>query len=358
MYAILLLHKPKSVENAKLLRNKIYVHIDELIDYVKNYGITIKKEDIETFPLFKLSDEQSKLANLSYDEIEEPPKVEEPVTTARLASDADRLERAIGKINSLVGLESVKNDIKSLVNLQKMNQIRKTRGIGQPDITLHLVFSGNPGTGKTTVARLLAEIYVSLGLLSKGHLVEVDRSGLVGGYLGQTALKVNAVLNEAKGGILFIDEAYALDDSNYGDSYGQEAITALLKGMEDNRDDLVVIVAGYPQKMIRFLQSNPGLKSRFNKFIEFSDYSADEMTQILLDMCTKYGITICDEALDYSREVFRKRVGEENFANARDVRNYFEKALVNQADRLMSSSNFNEKDISVFTLKDMQTIQL
>ncbi len=270
------------------------------------------------------------------------------------------MDELMAELNELVGLEKVKEDVQSLINLVKIRKIRKERGMESPDMSLHMVFSGNPGTGKTTIARLLAEIYREMGLLSKGHLVEVDRSGLVGGYVGQTALKVQEVVNKAKGGVLFIDEAYSLTVNRGATDYGFEAVDTLLKYMEDNRDDLIVIVAGYPQPMEEFLDSNPGLKSRFNKYLYFEDYTADELIGILHLRAKKSDLVLSEDAEKFCKEFFAKRVEfkPENYANARDVRNFFEKALVNQANRLAVLETIDDKQLSTLEVEDFNTIIL
>ena len=256
-------------------------------------------------------------------------------------------------LNSLIGLASIKHDVKELTDFAKVQKMRKDEGMKAVPVSLHLVFTGNPGTGKTTVARIISRIYKQIGVLSKGQLVEVDRSGLVAGYVGQTALKTQEKINEALGGVLFIDEAYSLSQEN--DAFGQEAIDTILKAMEDHRDDLVVIVAGYTDPMEKFINSNPGLKSRFNKYIEFPDYSVDELEQIFNMNCEKYEYEVEEEAKKHIRMLIsaRKLTRIENFANAREVRNLFEEIVTNQARRIAGLENPTPEDIKLIKSEDL-----
>lgn len=244
-------------------------------------------------------------------------------------------EEILRDLNSLIGLAAVKAEVGSFVNFLKVEQLRLAKGMPVVAVSRHLVFFGNPGTGKTTVARLIAELYRAMGILKSGHLVETDRSGLVGGFVGQTALKTTEVVKQALGGVLFIDEAYALGTRG-GQDYGQEAIETLLKAMEDHRDELVVIVAGYPAKMDEFFDSNPGLRSRFNKYLHFDDYSPDELTGIFEKFCETNGYACTPEAKVKVLEIFvaayAKR--DERFGNARLARNQFEAAINRQANRI------------------------
>lgn len=263
------------------------------------------------------------------------------------------LDELLLELNGLIGLDNVKKDVQELVNFLKVQQMRESRGMSVTPTSKHLVFYGNPGTGKTTVARLLAEIYKSLNLISKGHLVETDRAGLVAGYVGQTAIKVHDIVNKALGGILFIDEAYTLTGD--GNDFGSEAIDTLLKLMEDNRDDLVVIVAGYTDKMNKFLTSNPGLKSRFNKYLFFEDYTPVQLQMIFEIFCKNGGFNLSPDALDKVLGIFKvmSEVKDETFGNGRLARNIFENTVSNQANRIIKITEITEEVLSTIEADDI-----
>lgn len=284
-----------------------------------------------------------------------PPEPKKPVEL-----DPKRIDEIMSELNQLVGLKTVKEEITRLVDLLRVQQMRQEVGLQNKGTSRHMVFFGNPGTGKTTVARLLADIYRELGLLPTGQLVEVDRSGLVGGYVGQTAIKTSEVIEQAIGGVLFIDEAYTLTANKGQNDFGQEAVDTILKAMEDYRDEMIVIVAGYTELMQEFLETNPGLKSRFNYFIEFPDYTPDELVAILELLCKKNEYTLSDSAREKAREIFTARCENkpENFANAREVRNFMEKAMLNHAGRVtkLPKSARTKKVLSQLEAEDLSEL--
>jgi ATP-dependent Clp protease ATP-binding subunit ClpA len=267
--------------------------------------------------------------------------------------ELNRPSDARKELDNLVGLNSIKADVINLISLVKVQQLRKSKGYKSAPVSLHLVFTGNPGTGKTTVARILAQLYKEIGVLKTGQVVEVDRADLVAGYVGQTALKTQEKIKEAMGGVLFIDEAYTL--AKEGNDFGQEAIDTILKEMEDNRGEFIVIVAGYDEPMKKFIDSNPGLKSRFNKYFHFPDYSADELIIIFKTMLQKYDYSITDSAMNIVTEKIIKmeQQKESNFANARDVRNYFEQIIARQALRVSELPNPTDAEILEIAVDDV-----
>lgn len=260
----------------------------------------------------------------------------------------------IEELNDMIGLDSVKAEVKSLTNYIKLMKEREAKGLKSPNISYHCVFSGNPGTGKTTVARILARIYRDLGVVSKGHLVETDRNGLIGSYVGQTGPKTNALIDSALGGVLFIDEAYGLLDSD-GGGYGDEAIATLLKRMEDDRKDLVVIVAGYTNEMKKFIEANPGLQSRFTRYINFPDYSPEELYRIFEARMKPYSFKLSADGSAKLKEVLETvfKSKTRNFGNGRYVRNLFETAVTNMANRTSKLKNPSNEDLSTLTAEDI-----
>lgn len=280
------------------------------------------------------------------------PKLSESVSASK--PSAKTLATLLQDLHQLVGLREVKAEVSSLANLIRIRKLREEKGIKSPAMSLHLVFTGNPGTGKTSVARLIAEIYRELGILKKGHLVEVDRSGLVAGFVGQTALKVREVCQRALGGVLFIDEAYTLAGGAQED-FGREAIDTLLKFMEDNRANFVVIVAGYSDRMHDFLASNPGLHSRFNKFVSFADYGTDELVEIFEGMAKSHGYYFDEEFRSPLRKLMAASLAtsQSNFANGRMVRNFFETVIEAHSNRLAQCESPSEEQLQRFDLSDL-----
>lgn len=261
------------------------------------------------------------------------------------------------ELDDLIGLGSVKTEVRSLANFVKLQKQREAQGLKTAKVSYHLVFYGSPGTGKTTVARIVGRIYKDLGVLKKGHTVETDRAGLCGQYVGQTGPKTDSVIAKALDGVLFIDEAYSLvPEGGSGNDYGQEAISTILKRMEDYRDRLVVIVAGYKGEMQRFIDSNPGLQSRFNRYIDFPDYTGGELTDIFKMYMKKNQYTLSRDAEIYLKERFDYAVAhkDRNFGNARYARNVFEKSIQQQANRLAGEKNLSKEKLTELTVEDLK----
>lgn len=281
-------------------------------------------------------------------------KVKEEVVQDEIEVESEEsLEDLQKQLDSMIGLDGVKQQVHSIINELKIDALRKSKGLKVSNTSKHLVFKGNPGTGKTTIARLLSKIYRELGILEKGQLVEVDRSEIVAGYVGQTALKTKEKIDEAMGGILFIDEAYTLAKGE--NDFGQEAIDTLLKAMEDHRDEFIVIVAGYDEPMESFLQSNPGLKSRFNEYIHFDDYSEEELFLIFGLLCEQNDFRMDLEAQDtlksYLNELCNHK--QDNFANGREMRNLFDKSKKAHSNRLASLNEISDEDLITFKKDDV-----
>ena len=276
---------------------------------------------------------------------EQPSETPEPLPK-------EDMKDLLAELDGYIGLQTVKEEVHNLINMASVYQLRRQHDLPTTDMSLHLVFTGNPGTGKTMMARMMARIYRSLDILSRGQLVEVDRSGPVAGYVGQTAIKTQKVIEKAMGGVLFIDEAYALNGRSEND-FGQEAIDTILKAMEDHRDDLVVIVAGYTDLMDRFIHSNPGLESRFNRFLLFDDYTTDEMVDIFRMQCKKGCYQLTEEARPLIRDYIAEESADDSFGNARGVRNLFEHVLVAQNNRLATMDKITREDLMTITADDV-----
>lgn len=265
------------------------------------------------------------------------------------------LSELVLQLNDLVGLKNVKSKVSDLISYHKIQKLRKDNNLTNPKNTLHIAFTGNPGTGKTTVARIIGRIYKQLGLLSKGQFIEVSRTDLIAGYQGQTALKVKKIIEKAKGGVLFIDEAYSITENEHTDSYGKECLTELTKALEDYRDDLVVIVAGYIEPMDKFFNSNPGLKSRFNTFIEFDDYSDTELFQILLNLFQNSDYVLSSNVVDKIKNLLTESTDKKTnqFANGRFVRNIYEGLIMKHARRVSTIDNPSIEDLKTIEEADI-----
>lgn len=328
--------------SGKLLK-RYHFMMYSIVSLTANCDGTISKEEEEWM---------EKILTMAEDTSQTPKQEEKK--EEKTASSLATMEESFAKLNELIGLSSVKQEVRTLANLIKIQQRRREVGLKTTSPSYHCVFTGNPGTGKTTVARILADIYHSLGILEKGHLVETDRSGLVAEYVGQTAVKTNKIIDKALDGVLFIDEAYTLVNSSEND-YGKEAIATLLKRMEDDRKRLVVILAGYTNEMKAFIDSNPGLQSRFNRYVEFPDYSPDELLRVFEMNVSRYDYTLTPEAHNRLAAIITKAVQtkDQNFGNARFVRNLFDKTIERQSCRLAAQNDVSVQELSGIIADDI-----
>ncbi len=343
-----------SVEEAAYI-NKYF---QNLMDYCDREGViaTYHSFDANT-RVFKAADLASQVKNKetadeTLDSSEQMKKTKAPAKSQETAAEAPG--QAMEDLKNLVGLSGVKKEIEGIANFARIQKLRAENGLNCPPMSYHLVFTGNPGTGKTTVARIVSRIYKDLGLLTKGHLVEVDRGGLVAGYVGQTATKTKEVLDSALGGVLFIDEAYTLASED-DKGFGQEAIDTILKYMEDNRENICIIVAGYDGLMEDFIDSNPGLRSRFTRYIHFDDYEPDQLMAIFMQSADRNQYKLKDEVKEALaakfKELYESR--DENFGNGRTVRTYFEQVITNQANRLAAENDISKEDLMTIALEDL-----
>ncbi|CBZ00513.1 AAA family ATPase, putative [Streptococcus oralis Uo5] len=354
-YLKLLKSEVKKIDNLTNSTYELEAILQDIVDNVKNADLEFIKRlgNLTTKETFsKMKDKQTSILELLYKYLGSR-VIDTDYLILKETKKNKSFEALANDLKSLIGLENVKKEIEDLVAFNKVQQSREKIGLKKTNRTMHMAFLGNPGTGKTTVARIVGNMYRSLGILSKGHFIEASRTDLIAEYQGQTALKVKRLIQKAKGGVLFIDEAYSITENDKSDSYGRECLTELTKALEDYREDLVVIVAGYDELMKKFFESNPGLKSRFNYFITFEDYTVDQMFDIFLSYCKNEEYNLHDSAKETLKKYLELHSSnsENKNANGRFVRNVFDKIIMNQAKRL-SNLSFATKENYVTILED------
>lgn len=317
------------------------------LELINELGILVKKD---SFP--KSKEKQEKIVELLYKYLGSK-SIDDLYQNLKEVSNIP-FEDLLKELYELVGLDNVKQRVRNLIDFNKIQKMRVDNGLKKSGKTLHMAFLGNPGTGKTSVARIIGKMYKSIGLLSKGHFIEASRTDLIAEYQGQTAIKVKRLINRAKGGVLFIDEAYSITENDHSDSYGRECLTELTKALEDYRDNLVVIVAGYTDLMEQFFNSNPGLKSRFNTYIFFNDYNLDELVDIFIHLCNINEYEADKNAIAKVKEWLHSKLSQkdENFSNGRLVRNLFDDIIMNQSIRLSKQTGSISKELLKLLVED------
>lgn len=332
----------------KLVQEITDEQIDKaILELIKNLGVLTKKQSLP-----KMEQRQGQVIEILCKYLGAS-KIDGLFQDLKDSSNVS-LDALVKQLDELVGLENVKQQVRDLIDYNQIQNLRVKNGLKKSNKTLHMAFLGNPGTAKTTVARIVGRMYKAIGLLSKGQFIEASRTDLIAEYQGQTAIKVKRLINRAKGGVLFIDEAYSITENNHSDSYGRESLTELTKALEDYRDDLVVIVAGYANLMEQFFESNPGLKSRFNTFIAFSDYSLDELVRIFNYICNQNDYVAEDQAINKVRDLLQTKLNEKDghFSNGRLVRNLFDDITLNQSKRLSKLTGHIAKESLMLITKE------